>query len=420
MTFKETAQGDWGQQGTAESDAPARGAGAASDPIGRYLVEAARTPLLEKEQERHLARTMARRRAMFINAASAVPELWPHAIALVADVLRGRRPAMKAFNIGGLSERDFHAHLRLLAPVIARLREIVEDGGREVYAEGRDLALKLKLRIGILRRLLRAVEHEGTRHERGRNYRLHRALAVHRAFVVVRNALVSANLRLVVHVAKQVARHPSQILELIQEGNVGLLYATEKYDAREVCQFHSYAFWWIKQSMTRALAGKFRLIRQPVNLAEAPQMIRDAVKKFRDREGRDPTPYELAAKLDISRAQAQRVFRTAVHCLSLDHVQGDESSLAETVAAPREEPLADARSLLEGMTRVLDTLSPREREVVRLRFGLGHGDSYTLEDIAKIYNLSRERVRQIELKAIEKLRHPTRARKLRALLDSLD
>jgi RNA polymerase sigma factor (sigma-70 family) len=363
---------------------------------------------------------MARRRAMFINAACAVPELWPHAIALVGDVLRGRRPAMKAFNIGGLSERDFHAHLRLLAPVIARLRELVERGGPEIYSEGRDLAIKLRLRIGILRRLLRIVEHEGTARDRKHNYRLRRALAVHRAFVVVRNALVSANLRLVVHVAKQVARHPSQILELIQEGNVGLLYATEKYDAREACQFHSYAFWWIKQSMTRALAGKFRLIRQPVNLDDAPPMIRDAVKKFREKEGRDPTPYELAAKLDISRAQAQRVFRTSVHCLSLDHVQDDESPLADTVAAPPEEPQADARSLLDGMTRVLDTLSPREREVVRLRFGLGHGDPYTLEDIARIYNFSRERVRQIELKAIEKLRHPTRARKLRALLDSLD
>jgi RNA polymerase primary sigma factor len=172
--------------------------------------------------------------------------------------------------------------------------------------------------------------------------------------------------------------------------------------------------------MTRALAGKFRLIRQPVNLDEAPPRIREAITKFRDKEGRDPTPYELAAKLDISRTQAQRVFRTSVHCLSLDLAQDDESSLAETIAARREEPLSEARSLLDGMTRVLETLSPREREVVRLRFGLGHDDPYTLEDIAKIYNLSRERVRQIELKALEKLRHPSRAAKLRALMETID
>jgi RNA polymerase sigma factor (sigma-70 family) len=282
-----------------------------------------------------------------------------------------------------------------------------------MYVEGRDIMRALRLRIGALHRLLRAVDAR-------KDFRLARARSVYRAFVAARNALVSANLRLVVHVAKQVARHPSQILELIQEGNVGLLYATEKYDAREMCQFHSYAFWWIKQSMTRAIGTKFRLIRQPIHLDEAPQHIRDAVKKFRDKEGRDPTPYELADMLDISRAQAQRIFRTSVHCLSLDQMQTDDDSpLSDMLAAESEEPRLDRRSMADGMTSVLASLSPREREVVQMRFGLGHDDPYTLEDIARIYNLSRERVRQIELKALEKLRQPSRARRLRALLDAM-
>lgn len=413
--FRET--GDWGEAARDDQPRESRGAVAASDPIGRYLTEAARTPLLDKIDERHLARTMARRRAMFINAACAVPEAWPHAIALVTAVIRGQRGAMKTFDIGGLSERAFHAHVDALGPLVLRLRELCDEQplSAAVYREGRDLVRSFQLRIGALRRLLREVE------DGPRNYRLHRALAVHRAFVASRNALVSANLRLVVHVAKQVARHPSQMLELIQEGNVGLLYATEKYDARETCQFHSYAFWWIKQSMTRAIGTKFRLIRQPVNLDDAPADIRAAVAKFRDREGRDPTPYELAEKLDISRARAQRIFRTAVHCLSLDQMQSDDDSpLADSLAAPEEEQRADRRSLLDGMSGILLTLSPREREVVQMRFGLGRDDTYTLEDIARIYNLSRERVRQIELKALEKLRHPSRARRLRALLDSLD
>ncbi|MBI2932279.1 MAG: sigma-70 family RNA polymerase sigma factor [Planctomycetes bacterium] len=427
--FKQTtAESDWGQEREAREPArqEPREARAATDPIGRYLAEAARTPLLQKEQERRLAQTMARRRAMFTNAACAIPEVWRHAVTLVTEVMRGQRPAMKVFNIGGLSESDFHAHLQQLPPIVARLRELTAARPElETYVEGRDLMRRLKLRIGVLRQLMRPVEQQYRKRRRGRakmkeNWRLRMARTVYRAFVRVRNALVSANLRLVVHVAKQVARHPSQILELIQEGNVGLLYATEKYDAREECQFHSYAYWWIKQSMTRAISNKFRLIREPVNLDEAPQRIKEAVAKYRDTKGRDPTPYELAEMLDISRAQAQRVFRTSVHCLSLDQMTDEESPLTDSIAAPEEEPQADARSLLDGLSRVLATLSPREREVVQLRFGLGYEETYTLEDIARIYNLSRERVRQIELKALEKLRHPSRARRLKALLDSLD
>jgi RNA polymerase sigma factor (sigma-70 family) len=420
MLEREPAYGDWGSSSDSNGDRAVRTPTAARDPIGRYLTEAARTPLLEKDEERKLAVTMARRRAMFINEASAVPELWPHAVDIVTAVMRGRRGAMKTFNIGGLSERDFHAHLGRLGPSVLRLRELCDKPhlSAKEYGEGRDLVRALKLRINTLRSLLRPVEAAMAKPRK--DYRLSRALAVHRAFVKVRNALVSANLRLVVHIAKQVARHPSQILELIQEGNFGRLYATEKYDARETCQFHSYAFWWIKQSMTRAIGTKFRLIRQPINLDEAPDHIKQAVAVFRDKNGRDPTPNELASKIGISRAQAQRVFRTSVHCLSLDQMTDDDSPLTDTIAAPAEEPRADQRSLLDGVTTVLSTLTPREREVLQLRFGLGRDDPYTLEDIARLYNLSRERVRQIELKAIEKLRHPSRARRLRALMDSLD
>jgi RNA polymerase primary sigma factor len=226
-----------------------------------------------------------------------------------------------------------------------------------------------------------------------------------------------------VHIAKQVARHPSQLLDLIQEGNFGLIYATEKYDPREVCQFHSYAFWWIKQSMTRAIQNKSRLIRVPVNLNDAPVRIREAVQKFRAREGRDPSPEELAAKLDLGRADAERIFRANIHCYSLDQLpRGDEgdSPFADRLADPNPAlPNLDTKFVRDGLTEVLGTLSPREREVVALRFGIGHNHHYTLENIARIYNLSRERVRQIEIKALAKLRHPDRAKRLKEILDAL-
>lgn len=240
--------------------------GLSQDPIGRYITEAARTPLLDPEDERQLARLMTRRRVTFYHAACAIPSLWGAAARIVRQVMRGERAAMKTFDIGGVSERLFHAHLARCVAVAAELASIADVHSREDYGRGRDLMAALRLRTGLLQQLLVAEEADPCA---ACAWRVRRARLIHRAFVQSRNALVSANLRLVVHLARQVSRHPSQILELIQEGNVGLLYATEKYDPREECRFHSYAFWWIKQSMTRSIAGKWKLLREAVNIGEA-------------------------------------------------------------------------------------------------------------------------------------------------------
>jgi RNA polymerase nonessential primary-like sigma factor len=419
---------------------------AASDPIRRYLVEATRTPLLTVEQERRLAVRMARRRASFITAACGIPSLWIPAARLARKVLRGEMPALKVFMIGGISEKKFHKHLSRAAESVARLEEVAAEMQRlgcttmhdqvalkKLWREGRDLCSSLTFRLPTLVRLLkeaqRLVRERATVNRRGRRIpcancsgRIREAFLIHGSFVETRNALVSANLRLVVFIARQVARHPSQLLELIQEGNFGLLYATEKYDARERCQFHSYAYWWIRQSMTRAVANKSRLIRQPVNLQDAPAKIREAIAAYRAENGRDPTPEELGKTLNLPRGEAERVFRTPVRTFSLDQApRGEEDSpLADLLADPHApDSPADAKWVLEGLDKVLHTLAPREREVLLLRFGLGHDQTYTLEDVAKIYNLSRERVRQIEIRALEKLRQPDRARPLKALMDAV-
>ena len=418
---------------------------ASTDPIRRYLVEATRTPLLTVEEERRLAVRMARRRAMFLTAACGIPSLWIPAARLARQVLKGEKPALKVFMIGGISEKKFHRHLAKAAESVTRLEEIAGEMTRmgcslhdqlalkKLWREGRDLCESLTFRLPTLMRLLKeankAVQEKARVNRRGRRVpcancsaRIREAFRIHAAFVETRNALVSANLRLVVFIARQVARHPSQLLELIQEGNFGLLYATEKYDARERCQFHSYAYWWIRQSMTRAVANKSRLIRQPVNLQDAPVKVREAIASYRAENGRDPTPEELGKMLNLPRGEAERVFRTPVRTFSLDQTPGGEedSPLADLLADPHSsESPADAKWVLEGLDKVLHTLAPREREVLLLRFGLGHDQTYTLEDVAKIYNLSRERVRQIEIRALEKLRQPDRAGPLKALMDAV-
>jgi RNA polymerase sigma factor (sigma-70 family) len=418
---------------------------ASSDPIRRYLIEATRTPLLSVEEERRLAVRMARRRASFLTAACGIPSLWIPAARLARQVLKGEKPALKVFMIGGISEKKFHKHLSKAADSVTRLEEIAGEMTRmgcsihdqfalkKLWREGRDLCASLTFRLPTLLRLVkeadRAVRQKARINRRGRRVpcancssRVREAFLIHKAFVETRNQLVSANLRLVVFIARQVARHPSQLLELIQEGNFGLLYATEKYDARERCQFHSYAYWWIRQSMTRAVANKSRLIRQPVNLQDAPVKVREAIAAYRAENGRDPTPEELGKILDLPRGEAERVFRTPVRTFSLDQTANgeDDSPLADLLADPHAtESPADAKWVLEGLDKVLHTLAPREREVLLLRFGLGHDQTYTLEDVAKIYNLSRERVRQIEIRALEKLRQPERALQLKALMDAV-
>ena len=418
---------------------------ASADPIRRYLVEATRTPLLTVEEERRLAVRMARRRGSFLTSAAGIPSLWIPAARLARMVLQGKKPALKVFMIGGLSEKKFHRHLAKSADAVTRLEEIAGEMTRmgcsvhdqlalkKLWREGRDLCAGLRFRLPTLLKLVkeaqRSVHEKARTDKRGRRVpcsncsaRIREAYALHRAFVATRNDLVSANLRLVVFIARQVARHPSQLLELIQEGNFGLLYATEKYDSREKCQFHSYAYWWIRQSMTRAVANKSRLIRVPVNLQEAPEKIRTAIAAYRAEHGRDPSPEELGKILDLPRGEAERVFRTPIRTFSLDQTSDDEetSPLADLLADPKSlEGPGDSKWVLQGLDKVLKTLAPREREVLLLRFGLGHDQTYTLEDVAKIYNLSRERVRQIEIRALEKLRHPDRARPRRSLLDAV-
>jgi RNA polymerase primary sigma factor len=316
-----------------------------------------------------------------------------------------KRPDFLHHYIGNELAADWHDRIaELPGRGWARFSE-KQEGIAKHRAVIAELAIEAQLPIAEFRRVVQTVqrgEREASR---------------------AKKEMVEANLRLVISIAKRYTNHGLQFLDLIQEGNIGLMKAVDKFEYRRGYKFSTYATWWIRQAVTRSIADQARTIRIPVHMIEAERLLMRMSRQMLNEIGREPTPEEFADKLGMPLVKVRGILKIAREPVSLDMPIGEEEDSGrlgdliedQNVVSPINSAIA--ANLREATTEVLACLTPREERILRMRFGIGMNSDHTLQEVGKQFSVTRERIRQIEAKALRKLTHPHRSRKLRSFLD---
>jgi RNA polymerase primary sigma factor len=447
---------------------PRRTSAMIDDPIRLYLLQMGGIPLLNRETEVSSAREIERWRRLFRNTLLANDFVLAGAVQLLKRVHAGTLRLDRTIEVSVTNTGEKKRLLKRLGPNLATLDRIEQEKRRlfrvamakslpmatrrEAWRQlvrQRNKAVRLveemHLRIQRLYPLLKQLRDLWQRHEslamqrgetreRGRTAELNakrrqillatresrktleRRLArledLQQRYDAAKRDLAAGNLRLVISIAKRYRNRGLSFLDLIQEGNSGLMRAVDKFEHARGFKFSTYATWWIRQAITRAIADQSRTIRVPVHMTDTMNKLRNLSRAFLQAKGREPSFEEMAELAGISVEEAECVWRMSRRCVSLDQPlgEGDEGTVGEFVSDTREvDPLHDVnrQALRSSIGRALEGLTYREREIIRMRFGLADGCAYTLEEVGSIFQVTRERVRQIEAKAVEKLRQPT-------------